>query len=204
MILAEGRPRAIDVAEVNGHVFLCASMLGLPARLARYREGGRGSLSALRLWSRVARAALRAIAHDAPLRVALLLDNHAVRLRTAALTITVNPLDDSCGRTFGRSRLDGGELAVYAIGRLRPGGALRLLLRLLRGRWQHDPMVQERHVRRLAVGSGRAALRVMNDGEVRLLRPPLRYRIRPRALCVIAPAPEDAPPSESAATSDAP
>ena len=186
-LLAEGQPRAIDIGEVNGQVFLCASMLGLPARLARYREGGRGQ-STLLLWSRMARAALRAIIRDAPLRVALMLDRQTVRLRTASLTITVNPLEDGSGRTFGRTRLDGGELAVYEIGPLRIVGLLRLGLRMLMGHWRRDPMVRERRASRLAVGSGRTALRVMNDGEIRLLRPPLRYRIRPRALLVIAPA----------------
>ncbi len=40
--LIDGVPRAIDVGDVNGHVFLCGSMIGMATRLARYREAGRG------------------------------------------------------------------------------------------------------------------------------------------------------------------
>ncbi len=61
-VLRNGQVREIDAAEVNGQLYLCASMLGLPARLARYREAGRGKGSVARLWLRFARAALRAFA----------------------------------------------------------------------------------------------------------------------------------------------
>jgi diacylglycerol kinase family enzyme len=188
-MVAEGAVRRIDVGEVNGQVFLCASMLGLPARLARYRESERGR-STLHLWTRMARAAIRALARGGHrLRVAVRLEQEMLRLRTTSLTITVNPLEDGTGRTFGRLSLDGGELAVYDIGRLGVGGLLRLALRLLTGHWHRDALVHVRRTRRLAVASGRTALRVMNDGEVRLLRPPLRYRVRPRALLVVTPPP---------------
>lgn len=187
-VLAAGIMRPIDVAEVNGHVFLCASMMGVPARLARHREAKRGDL-AVGLWARMARAGLRAIARDAPIRLRLRLDGETLRLRAASLTIMANAVDESCGRSFGRSRLDGGELAIYLIERFTLGGIARLMLRMALGHWKHDPAVQERRTHSLDVLSGRRAMRVMNDGEVMLLAPPLRYRIRPGALRVIVPAP---------------
>ena len=192
-VLAAMQVRSIDVGEVNGHVFTCASMLGLPARMARYREGGRGHLSGPRLWSRMARATLRALAHGASMRIAVTAGQETVRARTTALTIAVNPIDESTGRTFGRPRLDGGELAVYQIERLRPLDLVRLALRTITGKVRQDPSVREMRAEQLTIASARRSLRVMNDGEVQLLRPPLRYSIRPGALRVIAPAAEPPP-----------
>jgi diacylglycerol kinase family enzyme len=53
-IIAKGHTRNVDVGEVNSDVFLCASMLGLPARLGRTREGSRGSEQLT--WVKMARA----------------------------------------------------------------------------------------------------------------------------------------------------
>lgn len=47
--LADGVRTAIDVAEVNGEIFLCNSMLGLPPRFARHRQALRGKSFATRL-----------------------------------------------------------------------------------------------------------------------------------------------------------
>ncbi len=188
-ILAAGQAREIDVGEVNGRVFLCASMLGLPARLARLRERGRGAGPAWRLWQRMARAALRAISRDARQTLELRTDREAVRLRTASLTVTVNALDDGSARLFGRARLDGGELAIYVMRSVRLGDLVRLGLRMLAGPWQRDAAVEQGRVGSVQIDARRRAMRVMNDGEVMLLRPPLAYKIRPSALRVIAPAP---------------
>jgi diacylglycerol kinase family enzyme len=185
-ILADGHVREIDVGEVNGRVFLCASMLGVPARLARVREAARGG-APVRLWTRFGLAALRALTRRSRLSVALWLDGHVIRRRAPSLTVSANALDDRSGRLFGRSRLDGGELAVYVIRHLGLGDLARLGLALAVGRWRQDRAVEEYRVRRLAIGATGRAVRVMNDGEVMLLAPPLRYRIRPRALRVIAP-----------------
>src|SRR6202007_1583715 len=73
-VLRDGRVREIDAAEVNGQLYLCGSMLGLPARLARYREMGRGKGSMTRLWLRFTRAAFRAFARYGAPRVVLAVD----------------------------------------------------------------------------------------------------------------------------------
>ncbi len=184
-VLAEGAPTAIDVGTVGGHVFLCASMLGLPARLARHREGGRGK-NRLVAWARFAVAALRGVLHGRRLVLAVRDDSGERRIATQSVTVTVNPIG-APGHGFGRPRLDGGEFGVYVVGRLRLWDLPRLGLGLLRGRVTADPAVRVSRARRLVIGCAGRTLRVMNDGEVRLLRPPLRYKLLPRALRVIAP-----------------
>ncbi len=179
--------RAIDVGRVNGRDFLCGAMLGLPARLARFREFGR-HMPALRLWLRVARAALRAFSRYAPLSVAMTSDGGFKRMRVSSLMVTPNPLSEGVRLSLGRTRLDGGVLAVYAFKRLGLGDAIRLFARALIGHWQADPVVSELLVRRVAIAVPRRSVRVMLDGEVQLMRPPLRFRIVPGALRVIVPA----------------
>jgi diacylglycerol kinase family enzyme len=186
-VLVAGRTRAIDVAEVNGRVFLCASMLGLPARLGRFREAQRGAGSPVRAWSRMGWSFVRTITRTGRMRVSVQMGDQTLRLRASSLTITANALDDASGRVFGRSRLDGGELAFIVIRRVTLARIALLAVRLLRGTWRGDPAVQEHRAQELVVSKRGGAIQVMNDGELMVLKSPLHYRIRPRALLVISP-----------------
>ena len=185
--LAEGMPRAIDVGEVNGHVFLCGSMIGLPTRLARYREAGRHGGWMPRLLARFMRAIVRTISASRPMRLDLCLDGVDRLVRTTSLNVTVNPLSVGIGRLFGRACLDGGRLGVYVVNSLRLADALRLGIAALMGRWKHDAVVEEYLGIELRIMAGRPALWVLNDGEEALLETPLVCANRRRALWVIAP-----------------
>jgi diacylglycerol kinase family enzyme len=189
-LLKDGHVRAIDAAEVNGRLYLCASMLGLPARLARYRESARGRGFVPALWFNFGRAALRTLArYDTP-RLVMRIDGKLVLLRAATVTITVNTLADAVGNVYGRTRLDGGTLGIYVMRHHTVGGVLRLLIRSLLGRRRDDPALSETaasEIELIQMGRlSKRAIRLINDGESMLLEPPLLYRIRPRALRVVA------------------
>lgn len=184
-LLAAWSPRSIDVGEVNGHVFLCASMLGLPARLGRYREQTRGS--PLRLWTRMARVSLRGLLHIVPFRAEVDLGGERVRLRAAAATITVNPVAESSGSRFARTCLDGGTLVLYVVSGDGVARLIGFMLRVFTGQWRGHSAMREWATPALIINRRGRATRVMNDGELLLLEPPLRYRCRPRALTVLAP-----------------
>jgi diacylglycerol kinase family enzyme len=191
-VLRDGAVRTIDAAEVNGRLYLCNSVLGLPARLARFREAARGRGLAVRLWLRFVRAMIRGAARYGTPRTALRVDGRKMMIRAASLGIAVNPLDDASGRPFARRHLDQGVLALYAIRHLTLWDMVRLVARSLFGRLAADAAVDEiraGEIEIVAVGRRRRRIRVMNDGEVLLLQPPLRYRIRPGALKVMAPRP---------------
>jgi diacylglycerol kinase family enzyme len=189
--LAQGEARAIDVGEVAGadgeaHVFLCASMLGTPARLSRYREEGRQRGNGLRAWAGFGWAAGRALLQNHSLRMSLRCNGQVLKIRTPSLTITVNALDDGAGHLFGRSVLDGGELVLYVVRRGSVLGQARLLLRTMLTGNLHAPEIDMIRTSEVVVSSRHAALHVLVDGELRLLKPPLRYTIKPRALTVLA------------------
>lgn len=181
-LLADWNPRRIDAGEVNGHVFLCASMLGLPTRLGRHREESRGSR--IRLWTRMARVAMRTAVRLVPFRARVDLGDAQARLRATAVTITVNPVDEASGSRLARPRLDSGTLVLYSV-RASAARSAGFVLRVVAGRWRHDAALKEWSRPALTIYRNERATRVMNDGELLLLEPPLRYRVRPGALTVL-------------------
>jgi len=197
--LAHGHRRAIDVAEVNGHVFLCASVLGLPSHLGRHRERHRGRASpGARL--AFAAAALRAAVQHPPLRLLVDFGDGPVRVWTRAVAVVPNGYAEAPLQVLRRPRLDGGTLTLYVARRFGLWGAARLLLGMAFGAWRDQGLLDEREATSLTIRSARPHLRVMNDGEAALLAPPLRYRVRPRALAVLVPPPAEAaaPPARTA------
>lgn len=186
-LLRTGRPRAVDLGEVNGHVFLINSVIGMPARVARHRERFRGRrLGPLGL-ARLALATLRHLGPYPRLSTTLSVAGRRERLRLRLLCVVNNDYAEGPGKILERERVDGGGLTLYIARRLPPWRLAQLALGFAAGRWRAVPGLERHEAAGLAISAGRRALRVMNDGEIRLIASPLRYRLRPRALTVIAP-----------------
>jgi diacylglycerol kinase family enzyme len=204
--LAQGEIRAIDVAEVNGEIYLCNAVIGSPSWLGRHRERHRGNAT-LRTRIAFARAGLRAAWRHRPMRLSVALDGQRPkRLWTRALAVANNRYAEGFGMVMVRPRLDAGELALYVARRYGIWWWVRLLGGMFLGSWRGAKLVQERGAREVVIRSPRTALRVMSDGEARILASPLVFRIHPRALRVIVPrrgevaSPEAAGGSASQAT----
>ncbi|MFC7051446.1 diacylglycerol/lipid kinase family protein [Hansschlegelia quercus] len=196
--LAGGETAKIDVAEVNGHVFLCNSMLGTPARLAERRERSRLKMGFWGWWRLVA-AGIKGLYRYPPVRLGLELGGATIVLRSKAVVIANNAYDEGFAQVLTRSRLDRGELVVYATRRLSVWPLIRLSVRMALGRWMHDPDLETHTVGAVTVTSRRRLIRIMNDGETMLLKPPLAYRVLPLALTVLRPRNAARAPLESAA-----
>jgi diacylglycerol kinase family enzyme len=86
--------------------------------------------------------------------------------------------------------LDAGQLCLYVLNHRSPWGLLNMALRAAAGRLdQARDFAMLRGLGEVEIASRASRLPVALDGEVAVLRPPLRYRSRPRALRVFAPAP---------------
>jgi diacylglycerol kinase family enzyme len=191
--LARGSIRAIDVADVNGHVYLCNSVIGSPSWLGRHRERHRGKAS-LRTRLAFAIAALRADWRHPPMRLRLQVDGRRpVRLWTRALAVANNRYAEGFGMVMARPRLDGGELMLYVARRYGLWWWVRLMVGMFLGSWRGSRLVHERPALEVTIHSPRTALHVMSDGEAALIPPPLVYRIHPGALRVIVPPAANAP-----------
>jgi len=186
--IALGHVREVDVGEVNGRPFVNNSSIGLYPEMVRYRDElrrhrGMGKGPAM---VRAAREVLR----DPPfLRVELRVLDDVTRVRTPFVFVGNNPYEMNLFGLGARSALDRGELSVYVARNVRRWGIARLALRALVGRLRQDKEFDALTVPQVEVRTPRRIVRVALDGEVFRTESPLRYRIRPRALRVLAPPP---------------
>jgi diacylglycerol kinase family enzyme len=185
--LLAGRAARVDAAEVNGRVFVNNSGLGLYPSIVRERERRR-ERHGLGKWAALAWATLDVLRRYPYLRARLTADGRTLSRRTPFLFVGNNEYELDAFRIGARPRLDAGRLCVHLTrrdaGRL---GLLRLALGALAGRLREDRDFESLSTEELTVETRRRRARVSLDGEVTVMRTPLRYRILPGALKVIVP-----------------
>jgi diacylglycerol kinase family enzyme len=184
-LIARGTTRRVDVGEVNGRVFVNNSSLGLYPDIVRDRERqqrrlGRGKWPAL-VW-----ATLGALRRYPFLGVRLSIDG-APRVRRTPFVFVGNNVYRMEGFAIGeRERLDAGCLSLYVTHRAGRWRLLVLALHALFGRLDQARDFDASCAAEIDVESRRARLRVATDGEITVMTPPLRYRVRPASLVVVA------------------
>ena len=185
-ILAGGTTCAVDVAEVNGHLFLNNSGLGLYPSLVAKREKWRRL--GQRKWIAFFRAALATLRRFPFVDVQLTAEGQAFERRTPFVFVGNNTYRMEGFNLGSRESLTGGLLclavAQYRMGRM---GLVRLAFRALFGRIRNERDLDILQPREIHITSRRRRVSVSLDGEVMVIETPLRYRIRPGALRVIAP-----------------
>lgn len=183
--VARGPIERVDIGEVNGRVFINNSSLGLYPRIVDDRERqrrrlGRGKWPAL-LW-----ASLATLRRFPFLSVRLSVNGSERRLRTPLVFIGNNEYLMEGFAIGERERLDSGCLSVYVVQRASRLSLLLLALRALVGRLKQARDFEAVRAGEIEIESRHRRLRVATDGEITLMEPPLRYRIRPQALLVVA------------------
>jgi diacylglycerol kinase family enzyme len=185
--LATGVPREVDVGEVNGRIFLNNSSLGLYPDIVRDREKqqrrlGRGKWPAA-LW-----ATLAALRRYPFLSMRLTVKGETLARRTPFVFIGNNRYTMQ-GLAIGeRDCLDDGLLSLYVAQRPTRLGLLRFALDALRGKLGSERDFDVLEAASFEIDTHRHRVHVATDGEVTVMNPPLRYRVRPGALTVMVPA----------------
>ncbi|TWI70162.1 diacylglycerol kinase family enzyme [Pseudoduganella lurida] len=184
--IAHGVPQAVDVADVNGRVFLNNSSLGLYPdivrdRIKQQRRLGRGK------WLAFVWASLAALRRFPFLSLRLHVNGDAHPRRTPFVFIGNNEYTMEGLNIGERSRLDGGKLSLYVAQRPTRLGLVRLAAHALFGKLKQARDFDVLLADSLAIDTRRKLMRVATDGEVTLMAPPLNYRSRPGALTVIVP-----------------
>jgi diacylglycerol kinase family enzyme len=185
--LFTGTDKRVDVGDVNGHVFLNNSSIGLYPQIVREREDQQ-QLHGRSKWVAFARASAHVLRRGGTLHVGVEDDRHGARtLDTPFVFVGNNPYEVTGLEIGKRARLDCGTLwlctAPYA-SRLK---LLRLAVSALLGRVGGADLTR-RDVKEALIRTRRRHLTVATDGEVSVMRTPLHYRIRPAALRVVVPA----------------
>jgi diacylglycerol kinase family enzyme len=185
-IIAAGNERRVDVAEMNGRIFINNSAIGLYPLMVVDRELQRVRLGRSKRLAMIV-ASVRTLARFGHQRLTLAVNDELERVDTPLLFVGNNDYRIDLGAPGHRESLEDGELCVLVMRKKTRLGFLAATIRALFDRTRADDMERIGPVERLRVSSRKSQLAVSLDGEVVRAVPPLDYRIRKRALRVIAP-----------------
>ncbi len=181
--LARAKPMNMDVAKVNGSLFLCNSLMGATLRysVGRARLRGRPATERLPRYFALIREILASRR-----KISIAVDNgkELIRIRALSVAVTNNGYDEDTV-WLRRSKLDRGKLTMYVSKHRSGWGLAKALLRALLGRWD-DPEMTKITGTGFVIHSPLKRKRLANDGEISKFDTPLRYEIVPRALTVLA------------------
>jgi len=185
-IIAAGHTQTIDLARVNGRVFINNSSIGLYPQVVRDRDEqrlrlGRGKFLATLI------ATLNALRRFPVLNVRIGIEDQSHLRRTPFVFVGNNRYEMSLMSVRGRHRLDEGLLSLYFTHRTGRFGMLRLALRALLGRLEQAKDFESIYLPDLWIESPKRRLHVALDGEVENLSPPLHFESLPQALKVFIP-----------------
>lgn len=186
-LIAAGKERRVDVAEMNGHIFINNSAIGLYPLMVLDRDLQQKRLGRSKRLAMIV-ASARTLMRFRHQRLALTINDERELIDTPLLFVGNNDYRIDIGAAGQRESLDDGQLCVMVMRKKTRAGFIAAIIRALFDRARDDDMERIDGVERLRVASLRSQLSVALDGEVMREAPPLEYKIRKRALRVIAPA----------------
>ncbi len=181
--IAAAHVRAIDVAEVNGHVFVNNSAVGLYPDMVRFRDVQQGRSKRAAMLS----ASLRALRAFRRHRLWISAPGLETPIRTPLLFVGNNRYQVNLLALGQREALDRGELCLYAVRARSRAHLVWAGLRGLFGKLDQQRDFITAYVTEAEIAADRAALTLSADGETLTMNTPLRYRILPDALELIVP-----------------
>lgn len=184
-VIAKWHVKTIDLAEVNGRLFINNSSIGLYPRMVRDREEqqrlGYGK------WRAAFWAWLRIFRLSPFLKVCIKLDGKEFLRKTPFVFVGNNEYEMDLYNIGRRPQLDEGELSIYFLHRGGRWGVTALLLRTVFQRLKQWHDFEAVNTSELSITTRKKRLLVAFDGEVAMMETPLHYRILPKALNVIVP-----------------
>lgn len=184
--IVEGHTIKVDVGEVNGHIFLNNSSLGLYPSIVSERQ--RNQRLGSGKWPAYVWAAFAVLRRYPFLDIKLKVDEKELTIRTPFVFVGNNEYQMETLNIGSRATLNAGELSLYTtspIGRL---DLVRLVLRALFGGLRQEKDFLALRTQEIVIATKHKRARVALDGEVTVMQPPLQFRIRPKALSVLVPA----------------
>jgi diacylglycerol kinase family enzyme len=184
-VIAKNARRLVDVAEVNGRIFINNASVGIYARAVRLREILRHRFGWPKLPAMI--YALLAVLWRLPqldLRLSYLPEGFQ-SVRVPFIFIGNNLYTSTPLPLVRESGVAQGCLGVFFTPGIGRRGLTTMVAKSLLRPIQQDPAFEERQVKELIIRSPKQRLYVTLDGEVAVLRSPLVFRTRPQALRII-------------------
>ena len=185
--ILSGACREVDVAEVNGRIFINNSSVGIYPRMVWEREAEqrRGR----RKWTAFGIAVMRTWRRYRMVVARIAVDGTEAVVRTPFVFVGNNEYKAEGFELGGRTTLDEGRLSVFLAPECGRFEFLALPFRALMKRLDGGAPFAAFKAGALTVEVPYPRVSVALDGEVVMMRSPLVYRVRPRALKIIGPAP---------------
>ncbi|MEO7599552.1 MAG: diacylglycerol kinase family protein [Opitutus sp.] len=185
-VLAQAPVQRLDVAEVNGRVFINNCSIGSYADAVRRRdklrrEKGHGK------WRAMIAASWAVFRELRRLRLRITMPRAELILRTPFVLIGNNRYTGSVLSSSLRPRLDEGKLWLYTTRAHRFGALFRLVWQSVTRRIDSADELEVHGDTEATIVSVRGPLPVAADGELIDVKPPLHFKIRPGALRVLVP-----------------
>lgn len=185
-VIAGRHERRVDVAEMNGRIFINNSAIGLYPLMVIDRDAQRKRRGRSK-WLAMVVASLRTLMRFSHHRLTLTVNDQQALVDTPLLFVGNNDYEVDLAAAGKRDSIEHGQLSVMVMRKKTRRGFIGAMSRALLNRSRADDMVRLQGVERLRVTSHRSHLAIALDGEVIHAAPPLDYRIRKKALRVIAP-----------------
>lgn len=183
--IATGSVKLIDLAEVNGHIFVNNSSIGLYPEIVlkrvEHQRLGHGK------WDAAFWAALQMFRLSPFLKVRIQLNGRTFLRKTPFVFVGNNEYEMDVYNIGRRESLEEGVLSVYFLHRGGRWGVILLLFHTLFGRLRQWKDFEEVCTDTITIQTRRKKLNVARDGEVRKIETPLTYRTIPKAMKVIVP-----------------
>jgi YegS/Rv2252/BmrU family lipid kinase len=184
-VAAEGTPVCVDVGEVNGHVFVNNSIVGLYAFYRAQRDAHEAHGRAKQL--AILAAVFRTLWSHPYLTLRLRINGEDLVRRTPYVLIANNEHAMEGFQPWERKSMTEASLWIYLLRDSRRLGLLRLLAKIASGGTLAYEEFEVLRAEEVTMETRRRRLRVALDGEVISIASPLRYRSRPGELKVLVP-----------------
>jgi diacylglycerol kinase family enzyme len=186
-VIAAGRTRKIDLAEVNGETFINNSSIGIYPYMVIDRER-RMAHRKITKWMAAIPAFFRMMRHFPRRRLRIGAEGFERPYRTPCLFVGNNEYGTELFSVGRRDRLDSGKLWFYVVKPREPLAFFWMVCRMCFGRLDQTRDLDTFQLAEAEVSAKSSRLPVALDGEVEIMHSPLHYRSRPGALTVIVPA----------------
>jgi len=187
-VALHGVQKRVDVAEVNGRIFINNSSLGLYPHLVKKRDGFIERLG-LGKWSAMALSFFHVFGKFPLYTITAGANGTSITTATPLVFIGNNRYDISLLELGNRTRIDEGILSVYIACCSGRFCLFRFALRALFGALDQSKHFESTAMQHMRIDTRRRLVKVALDGEVATMTPPLQYRIRPQNLVVMVPKP---------------